>query len=172
MLFLPRQYLHVMTIMAAFAPISAQKTRSNLLAKAVPARKARLVLSAVVAGILLFTLSRHYSALSFWDQAQGLKVAHSVLVQDTDWSRFAYVQYVTNSEYLCNSVMLFESLHRLGSKPDRVLMYPSEMKAHSDNGADNHDGRLLLKAMDEYKVKLVPIAVQHRNGADRKTLLA
>lgn len=155
--------------MPAFAPISSQKTRSNLLARAVPARKARLVLSAVVAIILLFILARNYYALSFWDQPRELKVAHSILVQDTDWSTFAYIQYVTNTEYLCNSVMLFESLHRLGSKPDRVLMYPSEMTAHNDNGPDSHDGRLLQKAMEEYKVKLVPISVQHRNGADRET---
>ncbi|KAI9036774.1 nucleotide-diphospho-sugar transferase [Aspergillus affinis] len=41
------------------------------------------------------------------------------------WSRFAYAEYVTNTLYLCNSVMLFEALHRLGSKPDRLMMYPS-----------------------------------------------
>ncbi|OWP06376.1 glycosyltransferase family 8 protein [Marssonina coronariae] len=44
-----------------------------------------------------------------------------------DWSRFAYVQYVTDRNYLCNSVMLFEILHRLGSKPDRLMMYPARM---------------------------------------------
>lgn len=44
---------------------------------------------------------------------------------DVDWRRFAYVQYVTNALYLCNSVMIFEQLHRLGAKPDLLLLYPS-----------------------------------------------
>ncbi|KAK4184884.1 family 8 putative glycosyltransferase [Podospora australis] len=77
--------------------------------------------------------------------------------EQIDWSRFAYLQYVTNDNYLCNSLMIFESLHRLGSKADRVMLYPSEVKA---------DNPLLLKARDEYNVKLVPIAVQSKQTAD------
>ncbi|KAK9251415.1 nucleotide-diphospho-sugar transferase [Lipomyces tetrasporus] len=60
-----------------------------------------------------------------------------------DWSRFAYVQYVTNTAYLCNSVMLFEILHRLGSKAHRLMM-------------------LLRQARDKYGVKLMPIEIQRR----------
>lgn len=86
--------------------------------------------------------------------------------QEVDWSRFAYTQYVTNSEYLCNSVMIFESLHRLGSRADRVMMYPSRMLEKGEDATT--DARLLVKARDEYKVKLVPITVQHRQGADSK----
>ncbi|KAI9157952.1 Glucose N-acetyltransferase 1 [Paramyrothecium foliicola] len=81
-----------------------------------------------------------------------------------DWSRFAYTQYVTNSDYLCNSVMFFEALHRLSSRADRVMMYPAQML-----DADHHpseDAHLLYKARDEYNVKLVPIIVQHRDGQD------
>lgn len=44
---------------------------------------------------------------------------------DVDWRRFAYVQYVTNALYLCNSIMIFEQLHSLGAKPDLLLLYPS-----------------------------------------------
>jgi hypothetical protein len=88
-------------------------------------------------------------------------------VPDTgvDWSKFAYTQYATNSAYLCNSVMLFETLHRLGSKADRLLMYPSNMKA--DASSDNSDSKLLIKAQKEYGVKLQPVEVQHRDGGDR-----
>ena len=71
----------------------------------------------------------------------------------TEWSHFAYVQYVTNLPYLCNSIMLFERLHSLGCKPDRLMMYPSRF-SHDDNGTES---RLLTKARDEYKVKLKPI---------------
>ncbi|EGY17530.1 hypothetical protein VD0002_g172 [Verticillium dahliae] len=83
-----------------------------------------------------------------------------------DWSRFAYIQYVTNSEYLCNSVMLFESLFRLQSKADRVMMYPRRMLEPTASESATLDGRLLIKAREQYGVKLVPIEVQHRTGKD------
>lgn len=86
---------------------------------------------------------------------------------NTDWSRFAYVQYVTNSAYLCNSVMLFETLHRFGtSRADRVMMYPAHMVDPTATTATTHDGRLLLQARDDFNVKLVPIAVQERHSVD------
>lgn len=86
-----------------------------------------------------------------------------------DWSRFAYTQYATNTPYLCNSVMLFEILHRLGSKPERLLMYPSEFRV-SGAGMDDEskESLLLRKARDEYNVKLQPIEVVRRNSNDRK----
>lgn len=42
-----------------------------------------------------------------------------------DWSHYAYAQYVTNALYLCNSVMLFEGLHRHGCQADKLLLYPA-----------------------------------------------
>ncbi|KAK0744688.1 nucleotide-diphospho-sugar transferase [Apiosordaria backusii] len=77
-----------------------------------------------------------------------------------DWSRFAYLQYVTNSHYLCNSVMLFEQLHQHGSKADRVMMYPVGM-FNLEAGE-----KLLLKARDEFDVRLVPVSVRHKKTAD------
>ncbi|KAH7228732.1 nucleotide-diphospho-sugar transferase [Fusarium oxysporum] len=74
---------------------------------------------------------------------------------EVDWSCFAYTQYVTNSDYLCNSVMFFESLDRLSSRADRVMMYPSHM--FEANNGSSVDTQLLIKARDEYRVKLVPI---------------
>ncbi|ROT40732.1 nucleotide-diphospho-sugar transferase [Sodiomyces alkalinus F11] len=85
---------------------------------------------------------------------------------DVDWSRFAYVQYVTNSVYLCNAVMIFESLHRLQSKADRLMMYPASMMSPDATVSSSDDQRLLIKARDEYGVKLAPIQVQHRDGFD------
>ena len=82
-----------------------------------------------------------------------------------DWSRFAYVQYVTNLPYLCNSVMLFEALNRLGCMPDRLMMYPDHFSLE-DNSTE---AILLRKARDEYKVILKPIEVQRRGGNDRKS---
>ncbi|KAL6882915.1 glycosyltransferase family 8 protein [Trichoderma longibrachiatum] len=86
----------------------------------------------------------------------------------TDWSRFAYTQYVTDSVYLCNSVMLLERLHHLGSRADRVLMYPEKMLPDPETWDDGgfRDAELLIKARDEYGVKLKPIEVQHRETVD------
>ena len=75
-----------------------------------------------------------------------------------DWSRYAYVQYVTKLDYLCNSVMIFESLSRLNSKADRLMMFPSEFKLDSSSA----EGKLLRKARDQYGVQLVPITVQSK----------
>jgi hypothetical protein len=83
---------------------------------------------------------------------------------DIDWSAFAYTQYSTSSESLCNSVMMFEALERLNSKADRVMMHPADM---IDSGDDSSlDARLIAKARDQYNVKLVPIEIQHRDNAD------
>ena len=85
---------------------------------------------------------------------------------EIDWSRFAYTQYVTNTEYLCNSVMLFEILHRLGSRADRLMMYPAHMEP--DPTSNKIESKLLLKAQKDYGVNLMPIEVQHRSMGDRK----
>lgn len=84
-----------------------------------------------------------------------------------DWSRFAYTQYVTDRDYLCNSIMIFETLHRLDSRPDRVLLYPEEM-LRDPASRESHDdlSRLLIKARDEYDVKLIPIQVFHQHKND------
>ncbi|KAL1964240.1 hypothetical protein VTN77DRAFT_7198 [Rasamsonia byssochlamydoides] len=85
------------------------------------------------------------------------------LLDGIDWSRFAYVQYVTNTAYLCNSVMLFEILHRLGSKADRLMMYPSSFAVE---GSNSEESKLLRKARDQYGVKLMPIEIQRRASGD------
>ncbi|KAL2808647.1 nucleotide-diphospho-sugar transferase [Aspergillus granulosus] len=83
---------------------------------------------------------------------------------NVDWSRFAYAQYATNTDYLCNSVMLFETLHRLRSKAQRLLMYPS---SYSVNELDSsRESWLLRKARDEYGVTLIPVEIQTRHGDD------
>lgn len=77
------------------------------------------------------------------------------------WSEFAYVQYVTNTNYLCNSVMILEAQYTLGVKADRLMMYPSEWDVPEDDGsAANLQGRLLAQARDRYATKLVPVEIQ------------
>ena len=104
-----------------------------------------------------------------WPAHQGMREHEDsgrTTWESIDWSQFAYVQYVTNLPYLCNSVMLFESLHRLGCKADRLMMYPSEFSLEDES----KESWLLRKAQDEYRVKLKPIQVQRRTTHDRKLL--
>lgn len=89
-----------------------------------------------------------------------------------DWHRFAYCQYVSNPEDLCNALMIFESLKRLGSKADRLMMYPEDWKVVADRTSLEY--QLFTKARDEYNVTLQPMHVQHMVGdatwADTKLL--
>lgn len=82
-----------------------------------------------------------------------------LLALDVDRSQYAYAQYVTNEAYLCNSMMIFESLRRLGARASLLMMYPENWMVANETGA----GRLLVQAR-EYGVRLMPIAVQHFDG--------
>ena len=84
--------------------------------------------------------------------------APSLIFRNVDWSRYAYSQYATNSAYLCNAVMVFESLQRLGSKADRILFYPQEWDLEIASTSDR-DSQLLVKARDWYNVKLLPVEI-------------
>lgn len=78
-----------------------------------------------------------------------------------DWSRFAYSQYTTDTQSLCNALMVFESLHKLGSKASRVLLYPQEWVGNRDD----LNRRLMRVAEQKFGVKSQPV---HLLGADSK----
>lgn len=78
---------------------------------------------------------------------------------EVDWSRFAYTQYATNEVYMCNCLMVFEALHRLGSKADRVLFYPEEWDLVVEDERDRVS-QLLLEAKHKYNVLLIPIKIE------------
>ena len=82
----------------------------------------------------------------------------SLRYKNVDWSRYAYSQYATSSAYLCNCVMVFEALSRLGSKADRILLYPQEWDLEIESTSDR-DSQLLVIARDRYDVKLIPVAI-------------
>ena len=90
--------------------------------------------------------------------------APSLIYKNVDWSRYAYSQYATNSAYLCNAVMVFEALQRLGSKADRILFYPQEWDLDIASTSDR-DSQLLVKARDWYNVKLLPVEID-KEGFD------
>lgn len=130
---------------------------------AISPKALRAALVSMAALFAVMTLLRVQSTSSYFNPPLTIHFGKPV-----DWSRFAYTQYVTDTDYLCNSVMLFEALDRLGSKPDRLMMYPDDFStADSD---DSREAKLLRLARDKYGVKLKPIQVQSRPGGDCKSI--
>jgi hypothetical protein len=130
------------------------------------ARRSRAILGSIAAIAAIFTLinitDRTY-------QQPTISLERISTIEDvTDWSKFAYIQYATSDEYLCNAVMVLQSLHHLKSRADRVLMYPKRMLPNPEemDGGGSHEGELLVKARDEYGVKLMPIQVLHKDTTD------
>ncbi|TVY23487.1 Glucose N-acetyltransferase [Lachnellula hyalina] len=108
------------------------------------------------------------------DQAPPHAVRPMRSVEDDriDWSKLYYVQYVTSPEYLCNALMVWSEIEEIGSRAQRVMMYPSSW---DPNEVDEIDlqltpvARLLQAAVSDYFVKLQPIEVLHQNGTTEKT---
>lgn len=131
----------------------------------IPPRKLRkYVLTSIVSLVLLYI---------FFRRSQPPKGLSPYLNYDAiDWSRYAYTQYATDEAYLCNSVMVFEALHRLGSKADRILFYPDDWDTiiHHQN---DRVSQLLNLARDRYKVQLEPIKLdsihQYHQSEDYST---
>ena len=90
--------------------------------------------------------------------------APSLNYKSVDWSHYAYSSYATSSAYLCNSVMVFEALDRLGSKADRILFYSEEWDTDVADQVDR-DSQLLVKARDEYNVKLIPVQFEKQGDS-------
>ncbi|KAL2819870.1 nucleotide-diphospho-sugar transferase [Aspergillus cavernicola] len=76
-----------------------------------------------------------------------------------DWSKYAYSQYATSSPYLCNAIMVFDTLERLGSRAQRVLFYPREWDVVVESDHDR-DSQLLSMARTKYKALLIPIELE------------
>lgn len=55
--------------------------------------------------------------------------------------------------------MMFEALDRLGSKADRLLLYPSTWELYPEK--KKWSSVFLQKAQNDYKVHIVPVRVQH-----------
>lgn len=81
----------------------------------------------------------------------------------------AKTQYATNGIYLCNTVMIFDTLRRLGTQAELLLMHKSSFQIEDQPGIDESpESKLLRKARDELGVILQPIEVQKRQGGDRR----
>jgi hypothetical protein len=80
------------------------------------------------------------------------------------WSRYAYSQYTTDTQSLCNALMVFESLDKLGSKADRVLLHPREWTKNPDTRIQ----WLMEVAKQKFGVKLQAVDLL---GADNKEVV-
>ncbi|KAK8192790.1 nucleotide-diphospho-sugar transferase [Phyllosticta capitalensis] len=87
------------------------------------------------------------------------KLRNGLSADGVDWSKYAYSQYATNGAYLCNSIMAFDALEKLGSKADRILFYPDNWDLEV-TASDDRDSQLLVMARDKYRVKLIPMHMQ------------
>lgn len=127
-------------------------TMSFIMSRVMNAVTAAIVLLLLVQVLTLLRLPTGFPTSGFLPSSAW---PLSRFVPAKDWSRFAYVQYATDEVHLCNSILIFEALHRLGTRPDRVLMHPSSFLV--EEGDSSFEAHLLRKARDEYNVKLVPI---------------
>lgn len=97
---------------------------------------------AVLLGLLVFTafLAYHHDRLHFVDSAAyhvwnsstkgRLRLGGGSLIPiwgRVDWSEFAYISFATSPDDVCDSLMLAESLHRLGAKPKTVILYAADL---------------------------------------------
>ncbi|KAI9684121.1 MAG: N-acetylglucosaminyltransferase [Trizodia sp. TS-e1964] len=127
-------------------------------------RSKRVRLIGVASLLTLFLFAQYPSLHSFRYSSLEPTSPPPATLGTVDWSQFAYAQYVTNTAYLCNSVMLFEALHRLGSRADRLMLYPSYFDTSPN--PNSQERRLLDLARNTYGAKLVPVSVQRRPGGD------
>lgn len=84
--------------------------------------------------------------------------------KSVDWHKYAYSLYATDTHSLCNALLVFESLKRLGSKADRVLIVPQEWDT-TVHSATDRESQLLKIAQDKYNVILYPVQLLGENGA-------
>ncbi|KAF7937172.1 uncharacterized protein EAE98_001486 [Botrytis deweyae] len=91
-----------------------------------------------------------------------------------DWFKFAYVQYVTSPEYLCSALMLWSQVETIGSRAQRLMLYPShwnveEIDTNLPSKPLTPIARLLKQAQTDYYVKLQPVDVLHQNHTEQTT---
>ncbi|KAK2023276.1 glucose N-acetyltransferase [Colletotrichum zoysiae] len=151
---------------AAKATLPLSKTTRPSLSGVVCSKRFRAVVAAAFGLLFLTLVVQNPARISAIRSSPSTQADAASGQSHVDWSRFAYVQYVTDSHYLCNSVIFFERLDHVQSKADRVMMYPSTMLDPQATEGDTMEAKLLIRARDIYKVKLVPIVVQHRDSAD------
>lgn len=108
---LPLQWTNKMGV--ASDPVALKPNLHQLLRS----RKLRVITASfliAVAFLHMYYTKGRFAAVIYYSSGPPIQQNETRL----DWSRFAYTKYATNTVYLCNSVMIFESLKRFGNKAD------------------------------------------------------
>jgi len=109
--------------------------------------------------IALF-LSTVFLVLTLRNRHATSSSSHSIAdTTSIDWSKYAYIQYATEKQYLCNSIMIFESLSKLQTKAAKVMLYPADWDVGPEIGT--FQSKLLLRAEADYGVELKPVYRRH-----------
>ncbi|KAL4886460.1 nucleotide-diphospho-sugar transferase [Aspergillus karnatakaensis] len=129
------------------------------------AKRAVIATSAIAACVLLFALHHLWRSGgnhgSKSTEAFGGLNPHWTTEQEVP--RFAYVQYATDFEYLCNSIINFARLDRFGSHFDRVLIHPKEW----NEPGTTREKTALLKIRKKYpNVNLHPVDILSTTQGD------
>jgi hypothetical protein len=128
---------------------------------------------AVLLGLLVFTafLAYHHDRLHFVDSAAyhvwnssikgRLRLGGGSLIPTwsrVDWSEFAYISFATSPDDVCDSLMLAESLHRLGAKPETVILYAADL-GQGDSLLSSPSVPLLQEAVELYGARVEAVEV-------------
>jgi hypothetical protein len=118
-----------------------------------------LLALAICAAYLIFRHDQFVKpAVQVWTQSlHRLRPGGSLIPSwsRVDWSSYAYVSYATSPDHVCNSLMLAESLHRLGARPDTLILYASDLVSGVDTNASV--ARLLQQATQMYDARVQPV---------------
>jgi hypothetical protein len=118
-----------------------------------------LLALAICAAYLVFRHDQFVKpAVHAWTQSlHRLRLGCSLIPSwsRVDWSSYSYVSYATSPDHVCNSLMLAESLHRLGARPDTLILYALELVSELDTNTSL--ARLLQQASQMYDAHVQPV---------------
>ncbi|GAV55231.1 hypothetical protein ZYGR_0AS05550 [Zygosaccharomyces rouxii] len=78
--------------------------------------------------------------------------------EKVDWTKFAYVNYATDINYLCNSFIMFQSLKKYGTKAKLHLMVSDQMLSTDDEYSQPANMLLQrIKNLDPEQVVIKPV---------------
>ncbi|KAL3440134.1 nucleotide-diphospho-sugar transferase [Aspergillus insuetus] len=128
------------------------------------ARRAVIATCAVATFVLLFAANRlllvNATTSESAEAFRGL-VPHWTTEQENP--RFAYVQYATDFDYLCNAMMNFVRLDRFATHFDRVLIHPEDW----NEPGTSREKTALRNIRKKYpRVKLHPVEILATSSGD------
>lgn len=83
------------------------------------------------------------------DSLYKRRLRHTMTSKEkVDWAKFAYVNYVNDPEYLCNTLVMFTTLRGAGTKAKMVLLLSNELVNESSDPEQAERTSKLLKKLN------------------------